>query len=115
MNDGGLREDIAHLEERIETLRVSLERCRKISVAAKIAIGGGMIWLVLVLIGAVSSAPTPFFAALALALGGTVLLGSNKSTWEQTEASLQEVERMRAQLIGSIPLHLVGEGRPTLH
>lgn len=115
MNDGGLRNDIAHLEERIEELRVSLERCRKISTAAKIAIAGGLIWIGLALIGIVPSTAVPFFTAFATALGGTVLLGSNKTTWEQTEAALQETEQMRSQLIGSIPLHVVGDERPTLH
>lgn len=115
MGDDGLRENIAHLEERIETMRVSIERCRKISSAAKIAIAGGLTWIALTLIAAVPSAAAPFFAALAAALGGTVLLGSNKTTWEQTEAALHDTERLRAQLIGSIPLRVVEEERPTLH
>jgi hypothetical protein len=115
MNDGGLREDIGHLEERIETLRVSLERCQKISSAAKIAIAGGMIWMLLALITLVPSTPVSFFTGLAAALGGIVLLGSNKTTWEQTEAALQDAQVMRSQLIGNIPLRVVGDERPTLH
>lgn len=114
MNEG-LREDIVDLEERIEKMRDSMERCRKISFAAKIAIAIGLIWILLVLIAAVPSAPAPFFSALAAALGGIVLLGSNKTTWEQTQAALRDTERMRAQLIGSIPLRVVGEESPTLH
>lgn len=112
---GDLREDIAQLEERIETLRLSLERCRKISAAAKIAIAGGLAWIVLALVSVIPSTPTSFFAALAAALGGIVLLGSNKTTWEQTEAALLDAEGMRAQLIGHIPLRVVGKDRPTLH
>lgn len=115
MSDDGLRNDIAHLEERIETLRASLERCRKISLAAKIVIAAGGIWIALVLLGPIPFAPAAFFAALAALLGGAVLLGSNKTTWEQTQAALADAERVRAQLIGSIALRVVGEERPTLH
>jgi hypothetical protein len=115
MSDGGLREDIVDLEERIERMRDSLEHCRKISFAAKIAIAGGLVWIALVLIGAVPSTPAPLFSALAAVLSGIVLLGSNKTTWEQTEAAMHETERLRAQLIGGIPLRVVSEERPTLH
>lgn len=115
MNDGGLREDIVDLEERIERMRDSVERCRKISFAAKIAIVGGVVWMILALIALVPSAPTPFFTALAIALGGIVLLGSNKTTWEQTEEALQQAQVTRSQLIGNIPLQVVGDERPTLH
>jgi hypothetical protein len=115
MTDAGLRDDIAHLEERIETLRASLERCRKISVAAKIAIGGGLTWMLLLLVSAIPATPASLLAGLASVLGGIVLLGSNKTTWEQTEAALQEANVQRAQLIGSIPLRVVGDERPTLH
>lgn len=115
MSNGGLRDDIADLEERIERMRTSLERCRKISFAAKIAIAGGLIWILLVLIAAVPSTVVPFLSALAAALGGIVLLGSNKTTWEKTEAALHDTECMRAQLIGSIPLRVVSEESTTLH
>jgi hypothetical protein len=115
MNDAGLRDDITHLEDRIEALRVSIERCRKISVAAKIAIAGGLIWMLLALIALAPSTPVSFFTGLAAVLGGIVLLGSNKTTWEQTEAALQQAQLMRSQLIGNIPLRLVADEKPTLH
>ena len=34
-------EDIARIEERIESLREAIARCRKLSVAAKLMIGAG--------------------------------------------------------------------------
>jgi hypothetical protein len=110
-----VRDDIAHLEDRIEGLRAGIERCRKIALAAKLAAAAGLVWIVLTLPGIVSFAPAPFFGAIAAVLGGAVLLGSNKTTWEQTEAALQDAERVRAQLIGSIALRVVGDERPTLH
>ena len=46
---------------------------------------------------------------------GVVLLGSNKTTWTQTETAMHASEAMRAELIGRIELRLVGEQKPTLH
>lgn len=113
MND--LRDDIVLLEERIETLRQARERCRKISLVAKIALYVSAMWLILTLTTLMPFAAAPFFAALAAAIGGTVLIGSNKTTWEQTEEELRKAEAMRDQFIGSIDMKVVGDGRPTLH
>lgn len=115
MNDDDIPDDIAHLEERIEALRAERERCRKISSAAKILIAAGAAWIVLVLVTIIPFAPATFFGAMAAAIGGTVLLGSNKTTWEQTEAALHAAEATRAQLIGRMDLRVVGEERPTIH
>jgi hypothetical protein len=115
MDEGDVAGQIALLEERIETLTASIERCRKISYAAKIAIGGGAAWFVLFLLWIVPFGPTAFVAAVSAVLGGCVLLGSNATTWEQTEAARSAAEAMRADLIGSIELRLIGDAPPTLH
>jgi hypothetical protein len=115
MDEGDVAGQIALLEERIETLTASIERCRKISYAAKIAIAGGAAWFVLFLLWIVPFGPTAFVAAVSAVLGGFVLLGSNATTWEQTETDRAAAEAMRADLIGSIELRLVGDAPPTLH
>lgn len=115
IGEGNITREIAQLEERIETLTASIERCRKISFAAKLAVGAGLIWFVLFLLFIVSFGPTAFVAATSAVLGGFVLLGSNATTWEQTEAARAAAEAMRADLIGSIELRLVGEEKPTIH
>jgi hypothetical protein len=112
---GDTRDDIDQLEARIEALTASLERCRKISLASKIAIAAGAAWFALLLLWIVAFSATAFVAALSAVLGGFVLLGSNATTWEQTAAALHAAEAERAQLIGSIELRLVGGDRPTLH
>jgi hypothetical protein len=48
-------------------------------------------------------------------LGGIVLLGSNATTWAQTDAALHEAEAMRADLIGRMDMRVVGDERPLLH
>ncbi|AXK83067.1 hypothetical protein DW352_22640 [Pseudolabrys taiwanensis] len=110
-----LHDDIAQLETRIEELRATRERCRKISLVGRIALYISGLWLILTLTSLLPFSPTPFFAALAAVLGGFVLLGSNKTTWEQTEEELRKAEAMRDQFIGSITMKVVGDERPTLH
>ena len=112
---GELRDDIDQLEARIEALTASIERCRKISMAAKFAIAAGAAWFALMLLWIVSFSAAAFVAALSAVLGGLVLLGSNATTWEQTAADLHAAEAARAQLIGSIELRVVGEDGRRLH
>jgi hypothetical protein len=104
---------IGELEERIDTLRASLERCRKISLAAKITIGVGAAWFALFLIWIVPFGPTSFVGSVAAMLGGCVLLGSNATTWAETDQALAAAQRARDDLIGQIDLHLVGDAPAT--
>lgn len=115
MNEDMAPHEIARLEAQIEALTAAIERCRKISVAAKIAAAAGALWFALVIFWVVPFTPTFFIAALAATLGGVVLLGSNKTTWEETELALHQAETARADLIGGMSLRLVGETAPTLH
>ena len=110
-----VRDEIARLEERIEALAVSVERCRKVSLAARIAIlvGGG--WLALTLLGLVTFAPALFFGSIAAGIGGVVLLGSNATTWNETAAALKDAEAARMTLISSIELTVVDDGVKRLH
>ena len=112
---GDIRDDIDRLEARIEALTASLERCRKISLAAKFALAAGAAWFALVLLWIVSFSAAAFVAALSAVLGGLVLPGSNATTWQQTAAALRAAEAERALLIGSIDLRLVGEENRTVH
>lgn len=115
IGEGDVAREITQLEERIEELTASIERCRKISIAAKLAVGAGAVWFVLLLLWILPFGPTAFVAATSAVLGGFVLLGSNATTWEQTEASRSKAEAVRGDLIGSIELRLVGDAPPTLH
>lgn len=115
MNGDDLRDDIALLEQRIEALREVRERCRKISLAAKTAIAAGAAVSMLTLLTVIVFYPSAFFGALAAMIGGAVLLGSNKTTWEQTEEELRKAESLRDQFIGSIDMKVVGDEGPTLH
>jgi hypothetical protein len=115
MDDGNVSDQVAALEDRIEALTHELARCAKISFAAKCAIAAGALWFALMLFWIVPFNATAFVAALAAMLGGIVLLGSNATTWEQTESAIAAAEVSRAEMIGAIELRVVGEERPTVH
>jgi hypothetical protein len=115
MNGDDPHEIIARIETRIEELTDSVERCRKIALAARLAIGAGAVWLALTLLGVVWFVPYLAVAALAGILGGIVLLGSNATTWKQTETALRASEAMRADLIGQMELRVVDGGVRRLH
>jgi membrane glycosyltransferase len=107
--------DIARIEERIEELTQAIARCRKVSLASKLAIAAGAAWIVLTLLWLVPYVPTMVLAALAAAIGGIVLLGSNATTWTQTEEALAASEAMRAEWIGQREMRVVGASAPRLH
>ncbi len=115
MDDGTAQHEIVRLEARIEALTEQLARCAKISLASKIAIGVGALWFLLALIGILRLDVTAFTGTVAAMLGGVVLLGSNATTWDQTDAALREAEAARAALIGTMRLRVVGDEARTLH
>ena len=110
-----LRGEIATLEQRIEALSESLERCRKVALAAKAAIAAGAVLMALLLFGLVWADALWLMVAAILLLGGIVLAGSNASTARETAAAIADAERLRAELIGEINLRLVPEPSRLLH
>ena len=115
MHEGDVSDQVGQLEDRLAALAEAIERCRKIAVGSKIAIAAGGVWFALVLIWVLPFDAAAFVAALSAVLGGIVLLGSNATTWAQTEAELHAAEAMRTDLIGQIDLRVIGEQRRTLH
>jgi multisubunit Na+/H+ antiporter MnhB subunit len=114
MSEQVSRDDIVRIEERIDELREQAARCAKLSLAAKVAIGAGGAWLALTVLWLVPFTSFMLVAAMAAVIGGIVLLGSNATTWNETEAALRASEAMRAEWIGRLELRVVEE-RPTLH
>ena len=108
-------EDIARIEARIDELALSVERCRKLSLAAKTAIAAGAAWILLTLLGIVPFIAFAAIGALAFVIGGIVLLGSNATTWTQTEASLRASEALRSDMISRLELRTVDGGVRRLH
>jgi hypothetical protein len=96
--------EISRLEARIERLADSIERCRKIIFASKIAIALGAVVLALLLIGAVRADPIVLLAGTIACIGGIVMLGSNRSTAQQMAADMARAEARRTELIDGLAL-----------
>jgi hypothetical protein len=102
-------DEISRIEERLEALAESAERCRKIIFASKAAIGGGAALLVVTMLGLFGSNQVTALGSIALMLGGIVSLGSNISTLRQTMAAISAAEVLRSDLIGRIDLRVVAD------
>ena len=105
-----LRAEISQLEAQIEEHAETIERCRKIMLFSKAAIVVGGLLLLAILLGLVQADPAAMIGSIAALIGGTVLLGSNGSTSEQTTKALRDAEARRAELIDQIDPRPVGTG-----
>jgi len=107
--DGEPRDQIARLESRVEELADAMERCRKIRLVSRLAIAAGGVWMLAVTIGVLAFDPMAMMAAISGVIGGTVMYGSNRTTWREIDAAINEAEAQRAELIGRLKLSVVGE------
>jgi hypothetical protein len=112
-DDGDLHEQILHIETQIEDLTDVIERCQKISFISKAAMAAGTLILAII-IGAVGFDPAVMIGAIAVAIGGTVIFGSNTSTLKQTGTDMKGAEAHRAELIIKMDLRVVGDGEPRI-
>jgi hypothetical protein len=110
MTDDDLRDRISRLEAYMDDLAETVEGCRKIILASKIAIAAGGISMVAILFGVLRFDPVVMVAAMAAMLGGIVVFGSNVSTSRQMMARIKEAEAARAELIGKLELRAVEGG-----
>jgi hypothetical protein len=102
-------DEISQVEARIEELAEIAERCRKIILASKAAIAGGVALLLIMMLGLFGASQVAALGSIAVVLGGIVSLGSNVSTLRQTVAAIRAAELLRSDLIGRIDLRVVGD------
>lgn len=107
MTDEDSTDEISEIEDRLESLAEIAERCRKFILASKIAIAGGIVLLLVVILGFFGTGQVAALGSIALVLGGIVSLGSNMSTLRQTVAAMGDAEALRSDLIGRIDLRVV--------
>jgi hypothetical protein len=104
-------EQISRLESEIERLAESAERCRKIALTARIAIGAGGVLLAAILLGLIRADGLSLMFAAILTLGGIVAYGSNATTAKQIAERIAQAEQSRAELISAMELTLVSRFR----
>jgi hypothetical protein len=107
MTDEDPTDEISDIEARIEALAEIAERCRKLILASKAAIAGGVALLLVAILGLFGAGQVAALGSIALVLGGIVSLGSNISTLRQTEAAIRDAEAIRSDLISEIDLRVV--------
>jgi hypothetical protein len=108
-DDVDLHEQVLKIEAHIEELADLIERCRKIILFSKATIAAGGTLILAIIIGAVGFDPTIMIGAIAAAIGGTVVFGSNQSTLNQTMADMKAAEAHRTELISRMDLRVVGD------
>ena len=102
-------DEISLIEERLETLAETAERCRKIILVSKAVIAGGGALLLVMVLGLFGSHQAAALGSIAAVLGGIVSLGSNVSTLRQTSDAISAAEALRSDLISRIDLRVVGD------
>jgi hypothetical protein len=107
MIDDDDTDEISDIEERIEALAETAERCRKFILASRIAIAGGFALLLIAVLGLFGAGQVAALGSIAMVLGGIVSLGSNLRALRQTDAAIAAAEALRSELIGGIDLRLV--------
>jgi hypothetical protein len=110
LDEADLREQILALEDRIEELAETIERCRKVILISKAAITVGGLLTLAIMFGAIGFDPVVMIGAITAVIGGAVLLGSNSSTAEEKAAAMHAAEAERTALISRIDLRLVDDG-----
>ena len=102
-------DEIERLELRIEKLSEAIERSRRLRLAGRALVVIGPMLLAGFALGLVNDSPTQVIVALALAIGGVVLMGSSRSSTEELERSLKQAETERIAAIDALNLTAVGD------
>jgi HAMP domain-containing protein len=101
-------DDIEALELRIEELRDAIARSRRLALGGRASAVVGPVVLLGLMLGLLAFTPARVLIALALMIGGVVLLGSSKSSTEELERSLARAERELNQAIDALGLIVAG-------
>jgi hypothetical protein len=99
--------EIPRLEAEIERLARVADSCRKVILAAKVAIALAAVVLVVTVAGIVRVDQLIPLAAIAAILGGITAAGSNARTLREATDKIRAAEARRAEVIGTLPFSAV--------
>jgi len=102
-------DEIERLELRVEELRGAIARSHKFALMGRVAAILGPTVILCFLIGLLEFTPTRAVAAIALAIGGVVMMGSSQSSTEELERALKRAEAERAAAISGLEFFDLGE------
>lgn len=102
-------DEIERLELRIEELSEAITRSRRLRLAGRASAVIGPTLLIGLALGLLNYTPARMIVALALAIGGLVLMGSSRASTEELERSLKRTEAERIAAIDALDLVPVGE------
>jgi hypothetical protein len=102
-----LAAQVSRLDKKLEELAAAIERCRKVDLASKAMLAAGGAFVVLMALGMIRPEPVAVVGTIALLVGGTVIFGSNASTWTQAAAEMKTTETLMRGLIDRADLTLV--------
>jgi hypothetical protein len=108
-------DEISRIEARLDELAEVSERCRRIILASKVGIAGGVALLLVTMLGLLGSNQVTAIGSIAAVIGGILSLGSNVSTLRETMAAMSAAEALRSDLISRIDLRVVGDGTMKQH
>jgi hypothetical protein len=110
MSDDETRSRLAEIEAQMEHLRDVVETCRKGMLASRAAIVAGGVLFLINLVGLVAS-PSLLLALLSFTavIGGIVWLGANKTSRDETLASLRAAQAEWQAATDGIEMSTVGE------
>jgi hypothetical protein len=94
---------IPRLEAEIERLARVADSCRKVILAAKVAIVLAVVVVLVTVTGIVRVDQLVPLAAIAAILGGITAAGSNARTLREARANIRAAEARRAELIDQLP------------
>ena len=104
-------DEIERLELRIAELTEAIRRSRRLGLAGRASAVIGPALLAGLALGLLNYTPARMVVALALAIGGVVLMGSSRSSTEELERSLKQAEAERIAAIDALDLVDLGGGK----
>src|SRR3984885_8125213 len=107
-------DEIERLEVRSGELREGIGRSRRWRFAGRASAVLGPALLAGLMLGIVGYTPERVIAALALAIGGMVLMGASRSSTEELERALKQSEAERMAAIDALDLVQVGDAKSSL-